>query len=166
MQLDTIPPDLCVKFVDAWRQDLDDWQRFSNGVNNVGSTREAMDFLRLKNWTRAEFGAVIVESQTTPGQLMRSSGRLMPNLSRHSNRAAGRQELPLPGWLETERLVGALRVVIDFQRAKQQIGLPHPALCLGDGVCNKSPEHPASTMRRRHPGGLDVSIRGSLWARW
>ena len=42
-------------------EDLDDWQRFSNGVNNVGSTREAMDFLELKNWTRAEFGAAVVD---------------------------------------------------------------------------------------------------------
>lgn len=66
MQLDTIKPDLCLNFVDAWRQDLDDWQRFSNGVNNVGSTREAMDFLGLKNWSRAEFGAVFGDSQSAP----------------------------------------------------------------------------------------------------
>jgi hypothetical protein len=55
-QLITIKPDLCVNFLDAWRDDLNDWQRFSTAVNNVGSTREAMDFLQLQTWTRAEFG--------------------------------------------------------------------------------------------------------------
>jgi len=63
-QLDTITPDLCVNFLDAWRDDLEDWQKFSNGVNNVGGTREAMDFLELKTWTHAEFGAVVVDSKT------------------------------------------------------------------------------------------------------
>jgi hypothetical protein len=62
-QLDTITADLCVNFIQAWRDDLDDWQRFSSGVNNVGSTREAMDFLQLKTWTYAEFGAAAVDSQ-------------------------------------------------------------------------------------------------------
>jgi hypothetical protein len=56
-QLDTIQPDLCVNFLDAWREDLRQWQTFSNGINNVWSTREAMDVLGLKSWTRAEFGA-------------------------------------------------------------------------------------------------------------
>jgi hypothetical protein len=56
-QLGTITPDLCVDFLAAWRDDLHDWQRFSTAVNNVGSTREAMDFLRLQTWTRAEFGS-------------------------------------------------------------------------------------------------------------
>jgi hypothetical protein len=64
IQLGTITPDLCVNFLDAWRGDLDDWQRFSNRVNNVGSTRDAMDFLELKTWTLAEFGAVEVDSET------------------------------------------------------------------------------------------------------
>jgi hypothetical protein len=35
----------------AWRDDLQDWQSFSTGLNSVGSTREAMDFLELKAWT-------------------------------------------------------------------------------------------------------------------
>ena len=73
-QLDTITSDLCVNFLDAWRDDLDDWQRFSNGVNNVGSTREAMDFLELKTWTRAEFGAAVVDSETAPGSAQRPVG--------------------------------------------------------------------------------------------
>jgi hypothetical protein len=63
-QLDTITADLCMSFIGAWRDDLYDWQRFSSGVNNVGSTGEAMDFLELKIWTQSEFGAAVVESQT------------------------------------------------------------------------------------------------------
>jgi hypothetical protein len=55
-QLGTITPDLCVNFLDAWQDDLDDWQRFSTSVNNVGSTRAALDFLQLHSWTRAERG--------------------------------------------------------------------------------------------------------------
>jgi hypothetical protein len=55
-QLDTFRPDLCVDFLDAWRADLSDWQKFSSGVNNVGSTGEAMDFLELRTWTVVEFG--------------------------------------------------------------------------------------------------------------
>jgi hypothetical protein len=53
----------CVRFVDAWQNDLKDWQTFSSHVNNVGSTREAMDFLQLNTWTRAEFGDAAVESK-------------------------------------------------------------------------------------------------------
>jgi hypothetical protein len=53
-QLDTLTPHICVAFLEAWRDDLADWQRFSTSVNNVGSTRDAMDFLQLQTWTRAE----------------------------------------------------------------------------------------------------------------
>jgi hypothetical protein len=60
-QLDTITRDVCVNFLNAWRDDLDDWQSFSNPVNNVGSTEEAMNFLELRSWTLAEFGAVVVD---------------------------------------------------------------------------------------------------------
>jgi hypothetical protein len=63
-QLDhIITADDCVNFVDAWQDDLEDWQRFSSRVSNVGSTREAMDFLQLNTWTRAEFGAAAIEAQ-------------------------------------------------------------------------------------------------------
>jgi hypothetical protein len=47
---DAIKPDLCVNFLDGWRDDLADWQRFSSGVSTVGSTREAMEFLQLETW--------------------------------------------------------------------------------------------------------------------
>jgi hypothetical protein len=58
----SVTPELCVDFLEAWRDDLADWQKFSNGVNNVGRTREAMDFLELKTWMRAEFGAGVVHA--------------------------------------------------------------------------------------------------------
>jgi hypothetical protein len=62
-QLATISADLCIDFLEAWREDLCKWQKFSTGVNSVGSTRAAMDFLELKTWTRAEFGAAVVEAE-------------------------------------------------------------------------------------------------------
>jgi len=57
---ETITPDLCIEFLEAWRQDLSDWQRSSTGVANRG-TREAMDHLELKTWRLAEFGAAEVD---------------------------------------------------------------------------------------------------------
>ena len=62
-QLSTISADVCIDFLAAWRADLSDWQRFSNGVNNVGSTREAMEFLGLKIWTQVGFGAATGDSR-------------------------------------------------------------------------------------------------------
>jgi hypothetical protein len=54
-QLDNkITAELCVRFINAWREDRANWQKFSNAVNNVGSTLEAMDFLRLRTWTMVE----------------------------------------------------------------------------------------------------------------
>jgi hypothetical protein len=47
----------CVSFVDAWRDDLEEWQTFSSRVNSVESTRDAMDFLQLNTWSLAEFGS-------------------------------------------------------------------------------------------------------------
>jgi len=60
----TIKADLCVSFMDAWRRDLNDWHKFSNGLGNVGSFRAAMDCLELKTWTLAKFGAEMVDSET------------------------------------------------------------------------------------------------------
>jgi hypothetical protein len=61
-QLDhMITVDDCVNFVAAWQGDLEDWQQFSSRVNNVGSTHDAMEFVHLNTWTRAEFGAAAVE---------------------------------------------------------------------------------------------------------
>jgi hypothetical protein len=90
-QLDTITPDLCMSFIDAWRDDLDDWQKFSSGVNNMGSTAEAMDFLELKTWTQCQFGAGVVKSQTVAWSGHLSSRRLMFNLKRRSYRPTARR---------------------------------------------------------------------------
>jgi hypothetical protein len=60
----TVSADLCVNFVDAWRRDLSDWQKFSNCLGNVGSIREAMDFLELDTWTLVKFAAGVVDSET------------------------------------------------------------------------------------------------------
>jgi hypothetical protein len=68
-QLGSISTDLCVSFLQAWRDDLRDWQRFSNGVNNVGSTGKAMELLQLKTWTRADFGAVVTNGERTSAGL-------------------------------------------------------------------------------------------------
>jgi glycosyltransferase involved in cell wall biosynthesis len=69
-QLDhMITADDCVNFVDAWQSDLDDWQRFSSRINNVGSSRGAMHFLQLDTWTHAEFGDPAVESENELGRL-------------------------------------------------------------------------------------------------
>jgi hypothetical protein len=55
-QLDIITADICADFLEAWRTDLRDWQRFSNGVNSVRRTGDAMDFLQLNTWTEVRFG--------------------------------------------------------------------------------------------------------------
>jgi hypothetical protein len=55
-QLRKISPDTCTAFLKAWQQDMDDWERFCRGLNAVGSTREAMDVLSIKNWRLARFG--------------------------------------------------------------------------------------------------------------
>jgi hypothetical protein len=57
-QLDIITADICADFLDAWRTDLRDWQRFSNGVNSVRSTGDAMDFLQLNTWTEVRCGGL------------------------------------------------------------------------------------------------------------
>jgi hypothetical protein len=59
----------CVSFVGAWQDDLEQWQSFSSGVNNVGSTRDAMDFLQLSTWTRAEFGDAASQSNGASGRI-------------------------------------------------------------------------------------------------
>ena len=63
-----ITTDDCVSFVDAWQDDLEEWQSFSTGVNNVENTRDAMDFLQLNTWIRAEFGAAAIESKNESGR--------------------------------------------------------------------------------------------------
>jgi hypothetical protein len=83
---ETITPDLCVNFLSAWRDDLDDWQQFSNGLSNVGSTRAAMDFLELKTWTWTEFGTPMADPDTAPMPVHISARRRRPSRRRRSNR--------------------------------------------------------------------------------
>jgi hypothetical protein len=85
-QLDSIEPDHCVNFIEAWREDLGRWQRFSNGVNNHGSSRAAMDFLQLKNWTRAEFGSPTIEPQLVAEFIRQAPKRQSASRNRRSNR--------------------------------------------------------------------------------
>jgi len=68
-QLGTITPDICIDFLDAWQDDLDDWEKFSTGLNNVGGIREAMDFLQLKRWIRTDFGDAVVDWETAPAEV-------------------------------------------------------------------------------------------------
>jgi hypothetical protein len=84
-QLDTITADLCVNFVEAWRDDRAQWQRFSNTVSNVDSVRAAMNLLELRNWTLAEFGVVVDYEESL---LIDSTVTYVPrsNLRRRSNR--------------------------------------------------------------------------------
>ena len=86
---ETITADLCANFVHDWLDDLNDWQRFSNSVNNVGSTREAMSFLRLERWTRAEFGAAEIDCERLPDPAQDSNRPLVSNRNRRSNGPKG-----------------------------------------------------------------------------
>ena len=61
-QLNTITPDLCLNFLEAWWTDLNEWRKFSTGTNGMGSTREAMDFLNLESWILVGVDAVGVNS--------------------------------------------------------------------------------------------------------
>jgi hypothetical protein len=61
-----INPQLCVNFIDAWREDLLCWRKLSSGISKLGSHREAMEFLQLKTWTLAEFGRGVVDSEGAP----------------------------------------------------------------------------------------------------
>ncbi len=65
----TITPDLCVAFLEAWQQDIVDWHACSAPQQDVGTTREAMDFLGLPNWRLAEFGSLQVDDPRGAGRL-------------------------------------------------------------------------------------------------
>jgi hypothetical protein len=93
---ETITEDLCANFVHDWLEDLKDWQRFSNSVNNVSSTREAMSFLRLERWIRAEFGAAEIDSERLPDPAQDSSRPLVSDRNRRSNRPKGRRNWRSP----------------------------------------------------------------------
>jgi hypothetical protein len=62
-QLTKITPDLCVSFLYDWRDDLSEWQTFSNKLSNVRSIRAAMNILELETWTLARFEDAVVGSK-------------------------------------------------------------------------------------------------------
>lgn len=66
-----ITPGLCVDFIEAWREDLADWHACSRPVTDVGTTREAMDYLGLGNWRLAEFGCAEVDDPRGAQRLIR-----------------------------------------------------------------------------------------------
>jgi hypothetical protein len=61
-----ISPELCVNFLDAWREDLVYWRKLFGSLSKLGSHREAMDFLQIKTWTLSEFARGIVDSEADP----------------------------------------------------------------------------------------------------
>jgi hypothetical protein len=77
-----IRPDLCANFLAAWRKDLDDWQKFSSGLSSVGSTREAMEFLKLETW----IGPDLVPARKAPDEAYERSSPPVSNRRRRSNR--------------------------------------------------------------------------------
>lgn len=55
-QLRTITPELCVAFLDAWQEDLAEWEIAVDATNSVSSVWEAMNELGLRQWRLAESG--------------------------------------------------------------------------------------------------------------
>jgi hypothetical protein len=45
-----ITPELCVQFLAAWQEDLDEWKKFSKYVKQVGSPRRALERLEVPEW--------------------------------------------------------------------------------------------------------------------
>jgi hypothetical protein len=63
-QLTTLTPELCVAFLEAWQEDLAEWEITIEATNNVSSVWEAMNELGLRQWRLAEFGdAYVAEPQ-------------------------------------------------------------------------------------------------------
>jgi hypothetical protein len=86
-------PELCVNFLDAWREDLVCWRRLSNGISKLGSPREAMEFLQLKTWMLAEFGRGVVDSETARSVSELTAQKAQPQAALEAS--DGRQVLTL-----------------------------------------------------------------------
>ncbi len=63
-RLDEITRDLCDDFLDAWQDDLDDWEALCVRTSNVGSAREAMGWFPELSWRTAEFGDMHVDGSS------------------------------------------------------------------------------------------------------
>jgi hypothetical protein len=81
---DVIKPELCANFIQAWRDDLEDWQKLSSRVNNVRTTPEAMDFLELQNWLGPNLAPRL--NPKTRDQAYESSRSVVFSRIRRSNR--------------------------------------------------------------------------------
>jgi hypothetical protein len=57
-QLDSITPELCTAFLDAWQEDLSEWEITIEAINSVSSVWEAMNDLGLRRWQLATSGDV------------------------------------------------------------------------------------------------------------
>jgi hypothetical protein len=60
-QLDHITPDLCDAFLDAWQDDLVDWETLCLRTGYVGSVRESMSWFEELSWRTALFGDPFVD---------------------------------------------------------------------------------------------------------
>jgi hypothetical protein len=60
-QLDHITPDLCDAFLDAWQDDLVDWETLCLRTGYVGSVRESMSWFEKLPWRLAQFGEAKVD---------------------------------------------------------------------------------------------------------
>jgi hypothetical protein len=65
-QLDQITPDLCDAFLDAWQDDLVDWETLCLRTGYVGSMREAMGWFDKLPWRIAKFGGAHIDGSDHP----------------------------------------------------------------------------------------------------
>ena len=65
-QLSTITSDHCDGFLDAWQDDLDDWETLCLRTGCVGSMRESMGWFEKLPWRTAQFGDAHVDGSDHP----------------------------------------------------------------------------------------------------
>jgi hypothetical protein len=65
-QLDQITPDLCDAFLDAWQDDLVDWETLCLRTGYVGGMRESMGWFEKLPWRIAKFGDAHVDGSDHP----------------------------------------------------------------------------------------------------
>jgi hypothetical protein len=65
-QLNEITPDLCDAFLDAWQDDLDDWETLWMRTDYVGSMRDAMGWFEKLPWRIAKFGDAHIDGSDHP----------------------------------------------------------------------------------------------------
>jgi hypothetical protein len=82
-QLDQITPDLCDAFLDAWQDDLVDWETLCLRTGYVGSVRESLGWFKELPWRTAQFGDAHVEGSDHPTMVgsradLKAEPELMP----------------------------------------------------------------------------------------